>query len=261
VLSKYWLCGILFLILALFLIYHYKTATLPLSLKNKGDVSVLDNIISSDYQSGDTKINNIISTNVNSASSVNNTETSSVATTNINLDANLTQPVVTPGASDIEILTALVDEEKFSEALNIAKGLVKSPNAEIRTEVVDALGWIGIKALPELSVMLSDSDSDIADSAYNFWEEIVKEISDDVSKADIVVAGVNMLSDQGNAESAVMMLDRIPEDMAVTALLKLINSDNIIAKETAIDHYEFVTGEEFTDQETAERWIEKAKAE
>ena len=156
-------------------------------------------------------------------------------------------------AADVE---KALDEEDFELAKKCAPLAFNCKDTEIRQAMVDTLGWFGVKALPELTPFIADSDADVAESAMNEWESAVSAITDDAEKIGTVELAMQVITDEDNLESISGEYIGVDEKLAVESLLRVIESggnDKGIAK--AKETYEFVTGEEFTDRAAAEKWI------
>ncbi len=166
------------------------------------------------------------------------------------------QPEVrTADQQTAEKMRERLEQEDQKGALQLARQLVEAKDAEVRSEVVGVLGWIGVKALPELSKMLGDRDPAVAQDAFEQWKTGVDEIQDDAAKGQVLVAGMLAMKDQTELESSVMEFNDLPDPVAVRSLVTIIQSQNVAASEVAREHYEFVTGEPFTNVEASESWI------
>ena len=179
--------------------------------------------------------------------------------------APLAYRAITPSSTNAAALSAdeaeaekmeeRLEEDDFAAALAIGRKLMRSKDPAVRSQVVTAFGWIGIKALPELSTMLADESKEIAADAFQQWKEAVDDVSDEAMKSQLLVVGMQALSGEDELESCVMEFDNLPEDLAVRGLVTVIQSQNPIASEVAKDHYDFVTGEEYSTPAAAEKWI------
>ncbi len=151
----------------------------------------------------------------------------------------------------------LLDEGDDSGALQVARQLAGSELPEVRREALAVFGWVGVKALPDLSRLLADADPDVAREAFENWKRAVGEVADDASKAELLTVGMSVLSNQGDLEACVMEFDSLPDALAVRGLVKLIQSENRAASEVAREHYEFATGETYVSPAAAEAWLKK----
>ena len=149
-----------------------------------------------------------------------------------------------------------LDDEDLSAACALAAKAASSTNSDVRESMVNTLGWFGVKALPELTPFLADSDDGVRESAMGEWSRALSEIEDDGEKISIVELAMHALADDDVLEDVSSEYIGIDEKLAVESLLRVIESGGTeagIAK--AKETYEFVTGEEFTDRAAAEKWI------
>ncbi len=163
--------------------------------------------------------------------------------------------VVLEDREEAEKLQDRLDSDDQAAVLVLARKLMLSKDVEVRSQVVGALGWIGIKALPELSALLSDESEEIVAEAFQRWKEAVDEVSDEAMKGQLLVAGMQALKGQDDLEACAMEFNSLPDDIAVRGLLTVIQSSNPIASEVARGHYAFVTGNAYTTPADAEKWI------
>ncbi len=160
--------------------------------------------------------------------------------------------------SDIDELLADDNELK---AVELARSIMADPDPEIRSEAVGVFAWAGVKGLPELSKMLSDSDEDVAQEASDAWEDSLDDISDDAIKAQLLAAGIKTMTNEENADSAIMNFDSMEPNIAVPAIVEIILTGTPVAKEVALGHYEFYTSEDYTTPEAAQKWVANEMAE
>lgn len=149
-----------------------------------------------------------------------------------------------------------LDDEDLASARAFASQALIADNTEIRQAMVNTLGWFGVKALPELTPFLADPDEDVRESAMNEWTTAVSEIKDEGEKLGVVELAMHVLTDDDALEEISEEYIGIDEKQAVESLLRVIESGGSkkgIAK--AKETYEFVTGDEFVDRATTEKWI------
>ena len=153
----------------------------------------------------------------------------------------------------------LLDKEDEAGALQLARKLLTSEDTDVRGDVVSVLGWIGLKALPELSKMITDPDSEVAGSAIEQWKNAVREMPEEDAKAEVLMAGLSVIEDQEERESCLMEFNELADQLAVRSMVKLIQSGNPAVVPLAREHYESVTGEKYSSPEAAEKWIKQNK--
>ena len=162
---------------------------------------------------------------------------------------------LTPDQKILKEIEELVDNDNVTEALKKIETVIDSPAPDVRRDIVELCGWIGVKALPTLSRMLGDEDSEVNAEAFENWEFQLEEITDEYLKAEVLTAGIKLINSQEAAESAIMHFESVPDDAAVLGLVSIIEEGTSVASEVAYEHYEFVTDEKYTSPEAAERWI------
>lgn len=153
-----------------------------------------------------------------------------------------------------EIQTAL-EEEDLKALLAVLPEASKSPNAEVRGEMVDALGWFGEEAMLELLPFMADRDEDVAEAAMDSWTMSLSEIEDEKEKATLIESAMLVIRDEDGLDSMVMELSDCDDLVAMQAVLNVIEGPNAKAARAAREHYEFMTGEEYAGFEAAERWL------
>ena len=148
------------------------------------------------------------------------------------------------------------DRDDLAALRSLSAKALNAGSTEVREEMVDALGYFGVKALPELTPFLADADEDVRESAMNEWSIAVAAIEDEEEKLGIVELAMNVLSNEDSLETISGEYIGADEKLAVESLLRIIEADG--SKEgidKAKETYEFVTGEEFTNRADAEKWI------
>jgi len=156
-----------------------------------------------------------------------------------------------------ELMQERLDDGNEDGALKLAQKLMKSKEVEVRSDVVTVLGMIGIKALPELSKMIDDEDEDVSQEAFQQWLSVLDELENDDLKQRMLTARMMMLSDVDTLEECVMAFSGMDEVVVINGLLPVIESNNPNAAQVAREHYEHVTGEEYTTAEAAKKLVEQ----
>lgn len=152
-----------------------------------------------------------------------------------------------------------LDNEDTAGALAMARGLMKSGEAEVRSEVVSVLGWVGAKALPELGAMTGDQDADVAQEAYDQWLQALQEVEDDALKAQLLADGLQRQKDQDKVEELFIQFDQMPDYIALPAVVGLIGSSNPVVSEKAREVYKELTDKDYTTPAEAQAAIDAAK--
>jgi len=149
-----------------------------------------------------------------------------------------------------------IDEDDLAALRKVLPAASASSNPEIRSELVDALGWFGDKAVLDLLPFMADKDSEVAESALAHWSSAVSDVGEK-RRAKLVEETMKILTDKETLEEIVDQLDDLDDVRAIQVCVNLIESGNENAAEVAREHYEFVTGEEYTTFEAAEEWLKE----
>jgi len=151
-----------------------------------------------------------------------------------------------------------LDDEDLPAAVACADAAQKCAVADIRQSCVDALGWFGGKALPELVPFLADADEDVRDSARSEIATAIADIEDEAARIGLVERIMAVLEDADFLEDISNEYLGVDEKLAVESLIRIITDGAAAAGVAqARETYEFVTGEEWTDAAAARRWIEE----
>lgn len=156
-----------------------------------------------------------------------------------------------------ELMQERLDDNDAAGALKLARKLMKSTEASVRSDVVSVLGMIGVKALPELTEMMDDGDKDISKEAFQQWMARLDELENDDMKQQMLTAKMMALDDIDTLEECAMAFSGMDEAVVINGLLPVIESNNPIASKVAREHYEHVTGEEYTTADAARKLAEQ----
>jgi len=155
----------------------------------------------------------------------------------------------------LKAIDKALDDEDFKALQAIAADASKSKTVEVRSELVDALGWFGTKAMAELTPLMADANEDVAQSALDNWTSALDDIENEDTKCALVEGVMSALKNPEMLESLVMEMNGCEDRRVIQTLVNLIGGNNVPAAQAAREHYEFVTGDEFTTIEAAEKWL------
>lgn len=164
-----------------------------------------------------------------------------------------------------------LDADDYEAVMRTTAEALKAENPDVRHNAVEALGWYGVQALPELTVCMADKDEDVAQAAMNHWEEGVAEMDDAEEKLQISLYAINTLSDVDTltmmsshfAGAAIELIDGEENpDMAaqkrlevVQALVDVIEGENEKSADAAREAYDEITGSPWVSIEEAEKYL------
>ena len=171
-----------------------------------------------------------------------------------------------------EEVQAAMDADDSRTTIRLCSKLMSSSDPEVRSHVVDALGWFGFEALPELTTMLGDSDEGVAQSAINAWESGFSEIEDPAARLKVSKMALNALSSKDALQSigaqfsiaATDFIDAVEDENeaferrieVVQSLVDMIDSSNESLSEAGRELYDEITGHEWISVSEAERYLD-----
>lgn len=154
-------------------------------------------------------------------------------------------------------LQAALDDGNFTNVLAAVREILAGNNQELRRQLPAALDWFGIQSLKELTEMLFDKDPQVAAEARDVWGRALDGIENLETKAEVLDAGLRAITDEDSLEQLVMNVNEMRNAVSLQILLNMISSDNPVAQKVAREHYEFVTGEEYTTPAAAQKWLDE----
>lgn len=157
----------------------------------------------------------------------------------------------------LDVQNAL-DNDDFAGVASAARKAMKSDNPAVREAAIEALGWFGPEALPELTPLMADADEDVAQTATTQWELALGEIDDSATRATIAEATMRAIKNKETLQSIVCEITNQDDDFTILeALVSLIEDSNAACAEVAREEYETLTGEEWTNIDAANAWLEQ----
>lgn len=171
-----------------------------------------------------------------------------------------------------EVVQEALDADDADKTIKAATKLMSSSNPEARSHAVDALGWFGLKALPELTMLMGDSNEDVAQNAVNAWESGFSEIDDVQTRLKVSAMALNALSSKDALESigaqfsiaATEYIDEADEGTeesldrrvdVLQSLVDMIGSSNNSLSDVGRDLDEEITGHNWINMDEAELYL------
>ena len=148
-------------------------------------------------------------------------------------------------------------DEDLEQLVKVIPEVSASTNAEVRSELVDALGWFGVQGMNHLLPFMADSDDDVRESAIENWTSALGEVEDEGMRAQMIGAVMQVLKDEDALESMTNELIDMDEKIALQTLVDVIEGGKAAQQGVAVarEQYEFLTGEEYTTVEAANQWL------
>lgn len=167
----------------------------------------------------------------------------------------------------LEDLQAALDSENFSRVSKLVAKMLEIPPdpkfgkegvaALLRRKAVEALGWFGAKALPELVGMLGDADSEIVQATFDQFSLALEDISlSDYERADIVAMAAKVLTNTDDLEMLFMEINNMRHSVGAGTLVEICLEGTPEAKALMPEAIEFFTGEDnLRTVEDVENWL------
>jgi hypothetical protein len=170
-----------------------------------------------------------------------------------------------------EAVQEALDANDAERTIAAAIQLMSSTDPEARSHAVDALGWFGVEALPELTALMGDANEDVAQNAINSWESGLSEIEEPSTRLKLSDMAMNALESKDALESigaqfsvaATEYMDEDGTDEEVSnrrvevlqSLVNMIGSPNKRLSDVGHELYEEITGYEWISVSEAELYL------
>ena len=159
---------------------------------------------------------------------------------------------------DAEAIQNALDDNDLGRVVAAADKAGNSGNPEVRKLAVEALGWFGAEALPELTPFLADADEEVADAAADQWQIGLTQIDDDEIRIATAEAAMRTIGHEDALRQIVSEITAQDDDLKVMqALVDIIDSENRVGAEIAKEEYETLTGKPWSGIDAAESWLEE----
>lgn len=147
--------------------------------------------------------------------------------------------------------------ENYAAVTSLISDVQASANPAVRSELVDALGSFGKKALVELLPFMADPDPDIAESARDQWTMALSDVTNEKTKCRYIESATGILTDDDCLDAMMTELTDCDDRLAIQTIVNIISSGTPQAVAAAKEQYEFITGEEYTNVADAEAWLQE----
>jgi len=150
-----------------------------------------------------------------------------------------------------------IDNENLEALRKIVAEASASANAEVRSDLVDALAWFGKDAMLEIMPLMADDDESVRESAVDAWTNALGEVDDMKMRGTMIESVMKILKNEDALQAMTIELNGLEDLDALQVLVNVIEEPGIseVASKTAKEHYEFITGEEWNGIDAAEQWL------
>ena len=159
-------------------------------------------------------------------------------------------------------LDAFMDDNEDGKALVVARKLLHAKDAEIRADVLAALGWIGKRALPEMIEMLGDSDADIASDAFDQMMNTIRDIDDEDDRARMLAEALRLAQGEDAVVEIMIAVEDLEEVIAMRTIVgPACESANPLVSEPAREWFEATTGDDYAGPDSVTKWLQQQQEE
>ena len=146
-------------------------------------------------------------------------------------------------------------DNDMNGAIALVSSAIDSSSVELREKAVECLAWYDVDGMAALTPFLTDPDEGIAAKAIAAWTDALAHIDDDNERADIVRMMAKELKSAEAINNMLITTGNTSDLAAMQIIVDVIDCGTEEAMAAAREHYEFMTGEEFTTLEAAEEWL------
>ena len=171
-----------------------------------------------------------------------------------------------------ESIQAALDDENFAKVQELTKEAMSSALSEVRQQAVEALGWFGEKALPELTPLMGDRDENVARAAMDAWELALADVEKASERVSVAKLALTTITDPdalamigGQFSSAASEFVDAAEDdetalkrrtEVVQTVVDMIGNDEYPTRAKAAGEiYEEITGHAWISIDEAEKYL------
>lgn len=125
----------------------------------------------------------------------------------------------------------------------------------IRKAAIEALGWFGHDAIPEIVGFLGDPNEDVLQTAIEAYEMSLMDANGDEELSRLLIAACQAINDSDAIDSFMMELNNIRPSRVVSTLEEISKTGSAAAKAALAETISFYTGEdECTTVEKLKEW-------
>ena len=151
---------------------------------------------------------------------------------------------------------AFWDDDKET-VLSAVMDAAYSDNEELRKMAVEKAAWFGADGMDALTTFFSDKDESVAEAAREAWVNALGEVDDDETRVAMIEPLCRTVKDPVMADGMLMSLSSMANIAQMQVMISLMDIGSEEVAAAARDHYAFVTGEDFTTVEAAQKWLEE----
>lgn len=171
----------------------------------------------------------------------------------------------------MKAIEVALDASDLDALLDALPDVSASTNAEIRLEMVEALGFFGESVLAEITPFMADPDEEVADAARSAWEFALNDVESPRERLNAAMMVLETITDKDSltiiasefSNTATELIDGPDSEVKqnerraelVLAIEGLIENGQPPNVEAALEIYEDLTGHEWVSQEETQLYL------
>lgn len=171
---------------------------------------------------------------------------------------SLQQALDTENYSEIKDILAMCSQAPRGSLSKSGKSGPAVVPVMLRRKLVEAMGWFGAEAIPELVEFIADADEDVSQMAKDQFQLALEDISlSDYERAQIVVLAAQAVTDSDFLDQVFAEINNMRHSVGASTLVNICENGTEPAKALMPDAIEFFTGEDnIQTVEDVEKWLE-----
>ena len=166
-----------------------------------------------------------------------------------------------PSEEDQEIIDLAgesASEEDLDTAAEVAEAAKKSADPRARLAAVEMLSALGKVGVADLTEFLTDPHPEVANLAADRYELEVQNVVNDMDRTELVKIGLLAISDTDMLRSMVGTLQMTSDELLIIqTVADVMREGNKAQREAVMEAYESTTGEPWTGEAAAEKWLQE----
>lgn len=158
----------------------------------------------------------------------------------------------------IDLAGESASEEDLDTAAEVAEAAKKSADPRARLAAVEMLSALGKVGMADLSEFLTDPHPEVANLAADRYELEVQNVVNDADRTELVKIGLLAISDTDMLRSMVGTLQMTSDELLIIQTVADVMREGSRAQREAVkEAYESTTGEPWTNEAAAEKWLQE----
>lgn len=158
----------------------------------------------------------------------------------------------------IDLAGESASEEDLDTAAEVAEEAKKSADPRVRLAAVEMLSALGKVGLVDLSDFLADGHPEVANLAADRYELEVQNVVNDADRTELVKIGLLAITDADMLRSMSATLQMTSDELLIVqAVADVMREGSKAQREAVMEAYESTTGEPWTGEAAAEKWLQE----